>query len=243
MSGYLFSLGFLYRKNRRLLWTICEHFGYGGSKVSPILPKCSTSDLLAETEPILVLCPDSVEGNVSLQELILLVHIVKKHRPQTLLEIGTFDGRTALNLAANSTEDAKVYTLDLPIESAGETKWPLLADEIASVGRYRGKLRFNGSVHEHKIVRLYGDSALFDFSALPEKVDLVFIDGSHRYEYVMNDTQKCLSVLRATDGVVIWHDYGAWDGVTRAVNDLYRSDRKLNTARHVEGTTLAYAVV
>jgi len=37
--------------------------------------------------------------------------------------------------------------------------------------------------------------------------DLIFIDGSHYYEYVKSDTQNALGCLTA-GGLVVWHDYG-----------------------------------
>lgn len=240
-SGYLFSVGLLYRKNRRLLRTICAHFGYGSGKVKPIVPECSLADVLSNPQSVVIRCPDSVDGNVSLMELLVLADFIKKSSPRVLLEIGTFDGRTTLNMAANSADEARVYTLDLPVESIAGTKWPLLADEVASVGGYRRHLRFQGSDCEHKIVQFFGDSASFDFSPLAGKVDFAFIDGSHNYDYVVNDTHKVLSTLRGKGSIVFWHDYGAWDDVTKALNELYRSG-PVKDLKRVEGTTLAYVV-
>jgi predicted O-methyltransferase YrrM len=243
MCGYLFSIGFLSSRNRSLLWAICEHFGYGSRKVEPVVPKCSLSDLFLDGAPLRVRCPETVHGNVSLLELLVLANLVNRHSPQVLLEIGTFDGRTTLNLAANSVDEASVYTLDLPANSVGTTKFPLLAEEMSSAGRDRSDFRFRGSGYEHKIIPLVGDSASFDFSFLKDKVDFVFVDGSHRYEYVVSDSKKALDVLGANGGIVVWHDYGTWDDVTRALNELYIGQPELKNLRHVEGTTLAYAVL
>lgn len=96
-------------------------------------------------------------------------------------------------------------------------------------------MRFANSEHGHRITQLYGDSAIFDFSPYAGSIDLIFVDGAHSFEYVMKDTASACRML--TDrGVILWHDYSAWPGVTEALNRQYREDRLL---RWVEDTTLA----
>ncbi len=51
-----------------------------------------------------------VDGNVSDFEIGVINRLVKYNNPKTLFEIGTFDGRTTLNMAAHSGGDALVYT-------------------------------------------------------------------------------------------------------------------------------------
>jgi len=88
------------------------------------------------------------------------------------------------------------------------------------------------------IMGLYGfgqDPATFDFSAHHGRAGLVFVDGSHSYEYVIADTETAARLV-APKGVVIWHDYGVWEGVTRALEEIEAS-RHLGL-RHVRGTSL-----
>ena len=54
----------------------------------------------------------TVDGNVNLAELAILSALCRTFRPLSIMEIGTFDGRTTLNLAINT--DARIFTLDLP---------------------------------------------------------------------------------------------------------------------------------
>lgn len=89
----------------------------------------------------------------------------------------------------------------------------------------------------NRVKQLFGDSADFDFS--PYEVDFVFVDGSHAYEYVMSDSRRALAMLRNGRGLVLWHDYGEWEGVTRALNELHERDVAFAGLRHVDGTTLA----
>ena len=66
-----------------------------------------------------------------------------------------------------------------------------------------------------------GDSATFDFSPFYQEIDLIFIDGSHQYNYVKVDSENAFKMLRP-GGVIIWDDYATvqWPGVTKALNEL-----------------------
>jgi hypothetical protein len=78
-----------------------------------------------------VVDPASVAGNVSALELIALAKLARVSGASTFFEIGTFDGRTSLNLAANSPEGAVVHTLDLPQEQLDSTRLRLCANEVS----------------------------------------------------------------------------------------------------------------
>ena len=54
----------------------------------------------------------TIGWSLDLQELVHILSIVRYTKATKILEIGTFDGFTALNLAANV--DGEVCTLDLP---------------------------------------------------------------------------------------------------------------------------------
>ena len=86
-----------------------------------------------------------------------------------------------------------------------------------------------------RIIQLYGDSAQFDWSPHLGRAGLVFVDGSHAYDYVIADSDTAFRLV-AKKGMVIWHDYGVWDGVTRALEEIEAS-RYLGL-RHVRGTSL-----
>ena len=50
----------------------------------------------------------------------------------------------------------------------------------------------------------FGDTASWDFSQADATV--FFIDGSHTYAYVRNDTEKALAASRGRPATLIWHD-------------------------------------
>jgi hypothetical protein len=40
---------------------------------------------------------------------------------------------------------------------------------------------------------------------------LVFVDGSHAYDYACEDSETAFRLVKS-GGLVIWHDYGVWPG-------------------------------
>ena len=108
--------------------------------------------------------------------------------------------------------------------------------ETRGNGRY-----FRESPYRERIVQLNGDSAVFDYAPLWGKIDLVFVDASHSYEYVTSDSQKALTLLRGGKGIILWHDYGTkWHDVTRALNDLKTGNPAFNAMQHIRGSSLAF---
>ncbi len=185
--------------------------------------------------------PERVYGNLRFHELALLAHAAAAVAPgQEIIEIGTFDGRTTLNLALNSPRTTQVFTLDLPADST--PKFRSMKAERPFVDKPTPGQRFRsykGPWREctTKIVQLLGDSASYDWSAHYGKVGLVFVDGSHAYEYAIHDSEEAFR-LATINATIIWHDYGVWNGVTRALDEL-KSARRLGL-RRIRGTSLVY---
>jgi hypothetical protein len=63
----------------------------------------------------------------------------------------------------------------------------------------------------------------------------VFVDGSHVKDYARKDSDTAFGLV-SEGGIVIWHDYGVWEGVTQALEEL-EAERRLGL-RHVRGTSL-----
>lgn len=57
------------------------------------------------------------------------------------------------------------------------------------------------------IKHIEADSTSFDFRSLDKKFDLIFVDGDHSYNGVLNDTQKVFSLRKDEKSVILWHDY------------------------------------
>jgi hypothetical protein len=200
-------------------------------------PICSVSSLKFLGEAVSVTFDNflSVDGNVSLDELAFMCALARKNQPRVVLEVGTFDGNTTLQLALNTPPETVIFTLDLPMGVDGKaTNDPVEIAYIESSRRVRR--RFLGSPVEHKIVQCYGNSLTYDFAkfAANGQPQFIFIDGGHDYKCVRNDTEKALAILQQ-NGVIAWHDYSAeWPGVFQYLVEL---SCKLPLV-HIAGTSL-----
>jgi hypothetical protein len=178
-------------------------------------------------------------GNVNLSELAILAQAAAECPAGTeIVEIGTFDGRTTVNLALNAPPSCSIFTLDLPPHQP--TRFQLEVGERQFVEKPSPGLWFRQcppsmSSSARRITQLFGDSATFDWSNHYGKAGLVFVDGSHAYEYACVDSITAMQLV-TINGAVLWHDYGVWGGVTRALEDLERT--KNLGLRHIRGTSL-----
>lgn len=190
-----------------------------------------------------VVFPEEASGGVSLFELVVLGSFVRTYRPRNIFEFGTFQGRTTLNFALNSPAHARIVTLDLPREDLEKTRLQIdFADRKHIDKPVSGEFFLKSALPvKKKISQVFGDSAVFDFSPYAGTMDFIFIDGSHHYEYVKNDSEKALGLLKKRKGIIIWHDYGYWPGVTRALNELARS-RPWKNIRSIQGSSLAFVI-
>ena len=240
---YLFTLGVLSEKNRLLISSICSHFGYTEKRPAALLPSVEVSELVPEDLPIQIREPIEADGNISLTEIAVISKLIKARQPATVFEIGTFDGRTTLNMAANSLPDARIYTLDLPNES--KTELPIDPGEEKYIDKETSGARFIGTDCEPKITQLYGDSATFDFSPFHNTVDMIFVDGAHSYDYVLHDSRGALKLLRGGKGLILWHDYDKiwWVGLTKALNELYAEQKQFKSVKHINGTSLVCLIL
>jgi predicted O-methyltransferase YrrM len=184
--------------------------------------------------------PLVVPGGTSDAEAWVLSTLAK--RAKHIFEFGTCTGKTTYLVARNSPPDATVTTITLAPDQTGD----YVKEEGDNRRNIRAALResklthflYNGTPVETKVKQLFGDSKAFDETPFVNSCDLIFVDGSHAYSYVMSDSKKALRMLKP-GGVVLWHDYVGpeEEGVFRGLNELATSLPLV----HVEGTTfIAY---
>jgi predicted O-methyltransferase YrrM len=172
--------------------------------------------------------------SVDATELMVLCAIEKFIGATNVLEIGTYDGNTALNLAANISGDGRVTTVDLPIDWDRKFVYEV-PDEYWNVTDRRGVgAQYRNTPYQSRIRQVLGDSAGIDFNELSPPFDMVFVDGCHYLEYVRADTRNALANIRA-GGIIVWHDYGDMKDVSRVVDETARDV----TAFAIRGTRLA----
>jgi predicted O-methyltransferase YrrM len=128
---------------------------------------------------------------MQLFDIAVVCGLLKYMSAKYVLEIGTFDGRTAVNLAKALPPSGLVTTVDLPPGPGSES----------SCG---ARLKFGDST---RIEQVLCDSGKLSAQDLGRKYDAVLIDGDHSARYVAQDTTLALSVLRATpDAFIVWDD-------------------------------------
>lgn len=149
-------------------------------------------------------------GNVCIESLCKISLIIKYFKPLNLFEFGTYNGMTTLQMAINSPPNAKVCTLDLPLNA--KTKYNLNILDQTCNSLFDGKFNtttgsyFQGTNYEDKIIQILHDSATFDFSPYHKNMDFIFIDAAHDYENKACDTNNALDML-TDDGIIVWDNY------------------------------------
>ncbi|MDQ3198590.1 MAG: class I SAM-dependent methyltransferase [Verrucomicrobiota bacterium] len=235
---WLFTFGLLSPRRRFLIFQIAKDFGLELPRAEESLPVTSVAELLEGRLDISFLEPVGSGGNVSTLELIVIASLARRADPPTAFEIGTFDGRTTLNIAANLQGNGKIFTLDLPRADLSETKFELAPGEAAFIDKPVSGAKYRGTQHEARITQLYGDSASFDFSPFEGQMGFIFVDGSHSYDYVRKDTATALR-LAAEGAIILWHDYQQdWPGVIQALNEAKQLDPACHGLSRIEGTSL-----
>jgi hypothetical protein len=140
-------------------------------------------------------------------------------------------------LLANAAPDARLTTIDLPENWEGdfEIHVPEMMKNVtdrSAVGR-----QFRDTEFARRIVQVYGDSAKLDYSKFEGPFDLAFIDGCHFYDYVVSDTTNVMEHMNDS-GVILWHDYGMLEDVSRAVDEFMKIGVDV-----ISGTRIAVARV
>lgn len=171
------------------------------------------------------------DGHVTRLELLYIVAIIKSrlNPGNHFLEIGTFDGNTALNICNNLPDRSKLYTIDLPYDDAIESG-PLDYDGILIDSEDRRKKKH---LEFHNVEQIYADSTKFDFSLI--RFHGAFIDGGHEYNIVKSDSEKVIENIQRP-GFVLWHDYD----VVNDVGVLIRQLRKDFRIERIKGTRLCF---
>ena len=130
------------------------------------------------------------------------------NKPINYLEIGAFYGGNLLSVAETfaSHPESKLYVID-PWEEYEE--YPEYKGEQTKI--YEAFLKnINSSEYKDKIIinRGYSNKKISEFS--DNFFDLIYIDGNHEPEYVLEDAVLSFSKLKI-NGILIFDDYG-WGG-------------------------------
>jgi predicted O-methyltransferase YrrM len=166
-----------------------------------------------------------VVGGTSDREAWVLAALAKGRRG--IFEFGTATGKSTYLLARNSPDDAEVVTITLRPEDrssyAHEPGDARAAEKRAMWESEHSTFLYTGTPVERKVTQLFGDSKQLDTTPYRGRFDLIFVDGSHAYSYVVSDTRKAFEML-APGGIILWHDYRPF---RRSMRDVYRALNEL----------------
>lgn len=134
-------------------------------------------------------------GTSLITDFILLKSLARKFEKCAYLEIGSWRGESLVNLNAVTSD-----LTSLTLSEAEMENFNFGADFIKVHGLF--------SNHIETITKVEHNSHTYDFSKLERKFDLIFIDGDHSFEGVLNDTKKTFSLRKDSKSIIVWHDYG-----------------------------------
>ena len=205
------------------------------------IPKVSLEEIVPGPVTTQICEKQTGDGNVTLTELLCIVSIVKHLQVNKIFEIGTFDGRTTLNMHQNCYTKPEVFTLDLPSSDLNKTVYLLHDWEKKYAEKKEPGTKFSHLKNSGSIIQLLGDSAKFERDDLSNYFDLIFIDGYHMSEYVQNDTELAFRPLKKERGIILWHDYDTeWDDVTNTMENYFATDERFKNIKSIKETSLLF---
>ena len=157
-----------------------------------------------------------------------LIKTIERLRPQLIIEVGVWKGRSALAMADRLKElnlSSPVVCVDTFLGSEEHFRERFRPDMNRKAGWPQLYEQFMFNVldckHQDVIVPIPASSlaAAQILKEIGVQADLIHIDAGHGYLEVRSDIQAFWPLL-TEDGVMVFDDYGRWKGVTKAVNEL-----------------------
>jgi hypothetical protein len=184
------------------------------------VPQVSVQELFPEidfTRSPQLLFPYPRDLSVHTHELMILAQVVAHYQPKRVVEFGTAEGRTALNIALHLPPDGEVVTLDFP---------PIPGQNEVGFFYWEQPLK-------SKIKQIFSGVGEWDSSAYSASAEIVFCDACDQPAGLASETAQAFRVVKP-GGTIFRHDYGSADGPTQFWNELSRE----LPVRHLAGTSL-----
>jgi predicted O-methyltransferase YrrM len=130
------------------------------------------------------------------------------HRPIKYLEIGTFYGANLISVAKSygSHEESELYCIDPWIDYADYPEYKEKQPDIYKC--FLKNIENSGEKDKIHIRRGYSNYRILEFD--DDFFDIIYIDGNHEPEYVLEDAVLSFRKLKK-GGIMIFDDYG-WGG-------------------------------
>lgn len=159
-----------------------------------------------------------IEGWMSEPELLWLATQARKHK--YIVEFGSFHGRSARAIADNLMPGGKLWCVDpwSPHYNINDLMNQDNPNVISTAVMPYFIENLKDHIDEGRVVPVREFSHRFK---LPQKVQMVFIDGDHLKESVKRDIRRGFDLL-STGGLLCGHDYNApgWPDVKEVVDNL-----------------------
>ncbi len=153
--------------------------------------------------------------------------------PEAIAEIGCAFGASSIVFLTHCGDDVTVYSMDpFVVDSMA----PFQATKGKCEGNVRAALRFVGKEQKFQQWNLIQDYSYNRGMSWTQPLDLLFIDGDHRYEAVKRDFDDWFSHVKK-GGFILLHDSRkvpgsppeafdrGWAGPTRLVDELSSDPR------------------
>ena len=173
----------------------------------------------------------SVPGMISEEEGLFLYNLASKCTKGAIVEIGSSSGRSTICLAKGSKSGGNmtVYAVD-PHNGGGTTPDPMwrdgnhdgIPDPKYYINQGDSLPQFKENLFVHRVDDIV--APMVDYSELIYKkgwirpIELLFIDGEHRYNYVKMDVEMWGKHL-ISGGIILIHD-SSCSGVRRVIDEL-----------------------
>jgi predicted O-methyltransferase YrrM len=136
-----------------------------------------------------VMYPLSGAKDTPLHDMLVLLNLARGRKARRILEIGTFRARTTYALHLNCP-GAAIVSYDIEILDSP----------------FRGELLKTANVQ----LRNASFAASAETLRKEPRFDFIFVDASHRFEHVIEDSRLALELVDP-NGIILWHDYRAND--------------------------------
>ncbi|MBI2424335.1 MAG: class I SAM-dependent methyltransferase [Candidatus Hydrogenedentes bacterium] len=145
----------------------------------------------------------------------------------SIVEIGSFMGKSTCWLArgAKRAQREKVYAID-PFtgspehQSGGICEVSVIAEDGSTFPMFEQNIRALGVLEQVVPIVARSEDAARDWHG---PIRLLFIDGDHSYEASKLDFDLW-SPFVVPGGIIVFHDIGEWEGVTRFYNEHVITD-------------------
>ena len=143
-----------------------------------------------------------------------IIHMIYGEKPLTGVEIGTGFGENALSLLDELSIE-RLYYIDPFV--------PYVDGEVRVQTDYLSKSEFTlKMLSKFKNVTFIKKPSSEAREEIPDKVDFVYVDGNHCYDYVLADLKNYYAMVHEK-GIIAGHDL-AWPSVRKALEDFCRAN-------------------